>query len=417
MACLVNVEGQLPRLPQPQPPAPLFEWALAQDWTVLAQADVSGGPDVQVMGGKGHGVAADVLPRAAAGRGRRAAPSGAGATAASRAVPAGVQGSAFAQFVAARPATPVGQALDGAGALEQTDRRRAVDQGRAAVAGHADDRRRRARPRRQAPGARHHGHRLSPADPAARAGEGLPLPGARALVVHHQRRRHLRDADAGPRRRPARHRAEPDAEEGAAARPARPAAAAAGARRPGDRRDRPHRSGPHARAAAMRCAPGTAGRACRSRRRATAARSRTHLPPRPCRWRTAPINCGASIPDGREDLALAAAFEIGRLLGAIAAVGGVGADALSCRAVRRRARARAAGAGARLPAAGPGRCSASAAGPGALRRARDGGHPGAEPGGDARPAPPHCRPRPPARGQGRTRRGDRRPASASTWRR
>jgi hypothetical protein len=36
-----------------------------------------------------------------------------------RAVPAGVQGSAFAQFVAARPATPVGQALDGAGALDQ----------------------------------------------------------------------------------------------------------------------------------------------------------------------------------------------------------------------------------------------------------------------------------------------------------
>lgn len=120
MACLVNVEGQLPRLPQPQPPVPVFEWALAQDWSVLAQANVSGGPDVQVMGGKGQGVAAGVLPRAAVGRSGRAAAGRAGGAAAPREAPAGVQGSAFAQFVAAKPATPVGQALDGAGALDQT---------------------------------------------------------------------------------------------------------------------------------------------------------------------------------------------------------------------------------------------------------------------------------------------------------
>ena len=33
-----------------------------------------------------------------------------------------------------------------------------------------------------------------------------------------------------------------------------------------------------------------------------------------CRSRTSAISCGASCPDGREDLSLAGAFEIGRLL-------------------------------------------------------------------------------------------------------
>lgn len=117
MACLVNVEGQLPRLPKPQPPVPAFEWKLAQDWSLLAQANLSGGPDVQVMGGKGQGVAAGVLPQPGVGRGRRNPDARAAGAAAPRAVPAGVQGSAFAQFVAAKPATPVGQALDGAGAM------------------------------------------------------------------------------------------------------------------------------------------------------------------------------------------------------------------------------------------------------------------------------------------------------------
>ena len=115
MACLVNVEGQLPALPKPQPFLPVFEWALAQDWSVLAQANLSGGPDVQVMGGKGQGVVAGALPRA----GLSSAAARANAALAPRAVPAGVQASAFAQFVAARPASPVGQALDGAGALDQ----------------------------------------------------------------------------------------------------------------------------------------------------------------------------------------------------------------------------------------------------------------------------------------------------------
>ncbi|NUZ08357.1 hypothetical protein [Piscinibacter koreensis] len=114
MACLVNVEGQLAALPKPQPPVPVFEWALAQDWSVLALADAAGGPDVQVMGGKGQGVPLEALPRAGLAR---AAAGAAGPTA--RDAPAGVPGSAFARFAAAGPASPVGQALDGAGALDE----------------------------------------------------------------------------------------------------------------------------------------------------------------------------------------------------------------------------------------------------------------------------------------------------------
>ena len=57
------------------------------------------------------------------------------------------------------------------------------------------------------------------------------------------------------------------------------------------------------------------------------------------------------VPDGREDLSLAAAFEIGRLLGALAALGRLGAAALPRRAVRRRPGARAALARRRLRAA------------------------------------------------------------------
>jgi hypothetical protein len=45
---------------------PTFAFELAQDWSVLAKADFSGGPDVQVMGGKaapGPARAAGVEPR------------------------------------------------------------------------------------------------------------------------------------------------------------------------------------------------------------------------------------------------------------------------------------------------------------------------------------------------------------------
>ena len=171
-------------------------------------------------------------------------------------------------------------------------------------------RRRRARPRRQAPGARHDGHRLPLPDRALRAREGVPLPGARALVVHHQRRRHLRDADAGPRRGPARHRASPKPKTPLPGQPdplpRRPCP------RAGGRRDRPHRPRPpHA---PRRRGAGLVPRAVRAVPDAAPRRHGEDAAPSRCRSRTAPTSCAASIPDGREDLALAAAFEIGRLL-------------------------------------------------------------------------------------------------------
>jgi hypothetical protein len=51
MACLVNLEGQLDALPEPTPPVPSFEFALAQDWSVLASVSAAGTPDALVMGG------------------------------------------------------------------------------------------------------------------------------------------------------------------------------------------------------------------------------------------------------------------------------------------------------------------------------------------------------------------------------
>jgi hypothetical protein len=51
MACLVNLEGQLAALPEPEPPQDHFVFELAQDWSVLAAIDPGVGPDPRVMGG------------------------------------------------------------------------------------------------------------------------------------------------------------------------------------------------------------------------------------------------------------------------------------------------------------------------------------------------------------------------------
>lgn len=51
MACLVNIEGQLDALPPPEPPQNHFTFELAQDWSVLASIDPHVGPDPRVMGG------------------------------------------------------------------------------------------------------------------------------------------------------------------------------------------------------------------------------------------------------------------------------------------------------------------------------------------------------------------------------
>ena len=50
MACLVNVEGQLAALPKPQPAVESFTWALAQDWSVLQTMQASGHVDAMAMG-------------------------------------------------------------------------------------------------------------------------------------------------------------------------------------------------------------------------------------------------------------------------------------------------------------------------------------------------------------------------------
>lgn len=65
MACLVNLEGQLDALPPPLPPVPSFEFVLAQDWSVLATVNAASSPDARVMGNVNLGDV--VLPSAALG--------------------------------------------------------------------------------------------------------------------------------------------------------------------------------------------------------------------------------------------------------------------------------------------------------------------------------------------------------------
>lgn len=87
MACLVNVEGQLPELPPPTPPVDDFHFELAQDWSVLAEVQL--GPDPRVMGGVDLGDIAlphiammDAAPATQAFRAAPRAATGAGAGAA-----------------------------------------------------------------------------------------------------------------------------------------------------------------------------------------------------------------------------------------------------------------------------------------------------------------------------------------------
>ena len=103
MACLVNIEGQLDALPPPEPPEEHFSFELAQDWSVLAAIDPHVGPDKRVMGGIDLGNI--VLP--ATGGMLHAAHKGA----APRAPQVAVQ---------APHASPVvGNALDGAAAMKE----------------------------------------------------------------------------------------------------------------------------------------------------------------------------------------------------------------------------------------------------------------------------------------------------------
>ncbi|HPM68656.1 MAG TPA: hypothetical protein PLX45_20500 [Piscinibacter sp.] len=100
MACLVNLEGQLEALPPPLPPVASFEFALAQDWRALASVAPGGGPDVHVLGNAQLGNV--VLPAAAGLQGQR---------------PPGAAGAAFAVAGAAQ-AKPV-VSIDGAAKMDQ----------------------------------------------------------------------------------------------------------------------------------------------------------------------------------------------------------------------------------------------------------------------------------------------------------
>ncbi len=100
MACLVNVEGQLAALPAPTPDVLHFNFELAQDWSVLANVNLQGGADPRVMG---HGGAAAGL---FAGAGLPGAPS--------------LRANANAALALATPTGPaLGGALDGGMQMQQ----------------------------------------------------------------------------------------------------------------------------------------------------------------------------------------------------------------------------------------------------------------------------------------------------------
>ncbi|MEO6525023.1 MAG: hypothetical protein ABIP93_00195 [Gemmatimonadaceae bacterium] len=100
MACLVNVEGQLAELPPPQPPVNVFNFELAQDWSVLAAVNSSVGPDTRVVGGIDIGNI--VLPSIAGGL-----------------LDARPGSAAQAAPLRATSSSPVGPAMDGAATMTQ----------------------------------------------------------------------------------------------------------------------------------------------------------------------------------------------------------------------------------------------------------------------------------------------------------
>ncbi|MGD9831802.1 MAG: hypothetical protein AB7U92_03520 [Piscinibacter sp.] len=100
MACLVNLEGQLDALPPPLPPVPSFEFVLAQDWSVLATVNAASPPDARVMGNVSLGDM--VLPSAALGP--------------ASARPEGLAAAALNKTAAG---AKIGVALDGSSAMQQ----------------------------------------------------------------------------------------------------------------------------------------------------------------------------------------------------------------------------------------------------------------------------------------------------------
>lgn len=108
MACLVNLEGQLGELPPPTPPVASFEFALAQNWSVLATVNAQSAPDHLVMGGTP--LTGVTLPKTLQ------APRAARAAQAAHGVPAA--GAAAAANTVASTAK-IGPAIDGGASMPQ----------------------------------------------------------------------------------------------------------------------------------------------------------------------------------------------------------------------------------------------------------------------------------------------------------
>ena len=114
LACLVNVEGQLESLPEPSDPLPHFGFELAQDWTVLAAS--TDDPDVWVTSGGTKLEAAEAIlldPSAEGGPDAPAAPASDATPAATEPAPAALAPE-FSNIAAAGPAG--GAQLDGSAA-------------------------------------------------------------------------------------------------------------------------------------------------------------------------------------------------------------------------------------------------------------------------------------------------------------
>jgi hypothetical protein len=108
LACLVNVEGQLASLPPPVQPVDFFQWELAQDWSVLAAQQVH---TDQFVTGTGLPVApASAAPLDARGAGGRAAQASLPAIGASLDGTAGATTTASSAAYAAAPTEAVAAA-------------------------------------------------------------------------------------------------------------------------------------------------------------------------------------------------------------------------------------------------------------------------------------------------------------------
>ena len=172
LACLVNLEGQIPKLPPPTPPQDTFHFELVQDWRTADLGPI--GPDHVAMG-TGLAVQPAAFHAGPGRRARRGAPRGSD------------RGAGGGQWQGVRRRDAEVRPRRG----RRPGRRPEGD----AVGDHRRrGQRRRPRPRRAAAGPRRDELGLADPDQHDRARAGAPVPGAGVLVLHHHRGLHLHDA-------------------------------------------------------------------------------------------------------------------------------------------------------------------------------------------------------------------------------